>query len=88
MKYASIPYGANIKTSINHDTESPVSANITPIVANAHSIPYGRLPRLHAKNMQNAARYSGIKLKGRYAVNTHITTASAVHTAAVVSFTV
>ena len=38
--------------------------------------------------MQNAAMYNGIKLNGKYAVQTHILTASAVQTAALVSLRV
>ena len=38
--------------------------------------------------MQNAAKYNGIKLNGKYAVSKHIITANAVQTAAVVSFLV
>ncbi len=86
MKCAIIPYGANIIKNKNHLTLSPLMANMIPTDAAAQSSPYRIFARLHAKNMQNAAKYSGIKLKGKYAQAAHIITDSAVQTAAVVSF--
>ncbi len=81
-----MPYGANMTTNNSHLTDSPVIKNIKPAAAIAVSAPYISPLRLQAENMQNAAKYNGIKLSGKYAVMTHIITASAVHTAAVVSF--
>ncbi len=81
-----MPYGANINKKKNHFADKPVIANIMPIDAAAQSKPYASPARLHAKNMQNAAKYNGIMLSGAYAVATHNITHSAVHTAAVVIF--
>ncbi len=72
----------------NHLTLSPVIKNISPTDAAAHKSPYTTPHRLHAINIHNAAKYSGITLSGRYAVHTQSNIASAVHTAAAVSFLV